>query len=242
MDHRSTVARVGRIEPLVHLPSGVAPAVLVGRADAGISSDRVFRVAQPSSETASSLRQCRATEGSKKQNLLCPARQPLVRRVHASREAVADELDAAVEIGQLDQLLSRSHVDSLDLHPIRPVRDAHFEGPWIDRASEIRTRRVWAHKEVSGAGSDVGEHPIQPSNAIADQDTVAGQVSKGDGHRLASVAKPDSRRAGRSSSGPVFQRLSSREVAADLRPPRHIFRVPPPLVRDLTGIRRVRGE
>ena len=53
--HRGAVASVGCVKPLVHLAAGVAPAVLVGGADAWVGCDAILGVAEPGAEPAAFL-------------------------------------------------------------------------------------------------------------------------------------------------------------------------------------------
>jgi hypothetical protein len=58
---------------------------------------------------------------------------------------------------------------------------------------------------MSGACCDVGEDPVEPSDAVADENTIAGQIAERDGYCLSRVAKLDARGAGEL-SGLMVQR------------------------------------
>jgi len=70
---------------------------------------------------------------------------------------------------------------------------AHLECVRADRTSQIRPGRLRAHKQMSGAGRDVGEQPVKPRDAVGHQRAADCMVSEGDRHRLACVPKPDPR-------------------------------------------------
>ena len=115
--------------------------------------------------------------------------------MHARGETVADDLDPAAKVGQLDQLLSGGDMDGVDLDPVGPVCYPHLKGPRVNRSRQVRARCLLAHEQVGCASGDVGEHPVEPPDAVADEDAIAGQVAKGDGYCLPGVAKLDTRGA-----------------------------------------------
>lgn len=107
---RRPPARIRRVKPLVDLPARIPPAVLVRDADARVRGNIVLCVAEAG---ADAVRE---------------ARQALVARVHAGREAVADELDGALVRRDLDQRFAGCYVHFIDLDAVGPVCYAKLKG------------------------------------------------------------------------------------------------------------------
>lgn len=170
-------ARVTAVEPLTGLAAHVTPAVLIARADARVRGDAVLGLAQPRTDPVPE------------------ARQALVRRVHAARQAVADELDPAAVVRDADEALALRDVDGGDLDAVGPVGHAQLKGDRRDRVGQVGAGGVGRDEQVRGPRGGVGELPVQAGDAVAHQHAVRGEVAEADGHRLAGVAEPDPGRA-----------------------------------------------
>lgn len=111
--------RITTVKPLPRLAPHIPPAILVSRADARERSDAVLRLAQPIPDSDPE------------------ARQALVRRVHAARQAVADELDPAPVVRDLDELLALGDVHRGQLHAVRPVGHPQLQGDGRDWVGQV---------------------------------------------------------------------------------------------------------
>lgn len=112
-------ARVTAVEPLPRLPTHITPAILVAHTDPRVSSHAVLGLAQAGTYAVPE------------------ARQALVRRVHAARQAVADELDPAAVIRDADEALALGDVDGGELDAVGPVGHAQLEGHRRDGVGQV---------------------------------------------------------------------------------------------------------
>lgn len=84
-------------------------------------------------------------------------------------------------------------MDLVDLDAVSPVRHPHLKRVRRDWSGQIDTLSRGADEEVRRAGSDVGEGPIQPAEAVRDEGAADGEVSKGDGDSVTRKSKANPR-------------------------------------------------